>query len=475
MGSSDVVTYVPEATGLAFMKCPDTIRGIMGAVGSGKSSVCVMTLLGYAINQAANPNGVRRTKWLIIRATYSELDQTTIKTFQQWVPDNVCSINRDYPRIGKAKFRLADGTTVDSEFIFMALDGQDSIEKVKSLDITGGWINEASEIERAIFEAAYSRKSRYPLKTWPNGYKERPTWAGFLLDTNPPQRTHWYAVMAESEETKGSFFRQPPAVMFDHELNDWVVNPNAENLSNLADDYYKDQLKLLKATNNISFIRVMLQGEYGHMQRGVPVFAQYFSDIRHVDSGMRPPRIDRPIIVGVDWGLNFACVFTQMDAMGNIYIYDEIVKADASLEEVIPSLIKPLISKKYRGFNIMFIGDPAGRGRSSNDKRTPFIIMNDAGLVCKPGPTNNFVVRRDSVIYFLNRVNGMKMSIAVQKLIESIGAGYIMDSGGESAEKNEHSHIADALQYACTFHKLGLAKQSRRTGTKEHVKRRRVV
>jgi len=469
-----IVNYRPEPTGAAFMAYNGRLKGIMGPVGSGKSSVCIMNLFRFSCQQAANPDGIRRTRWMIIRATYSELDQTTIKTFKNWIPDSVCPINRDYPRVGTARFMLPDGTQVEAEFIFLALDGEKAVEKVKSTDITGGWINEASEIDQSIFEAAYSRKARFPLKEWDNGYKERATWSGFLLDTNPPPISHWYAHFAEHEETKGAFFRQPPAVIYNDETGSYEVNEDAENISHLDDSYYSDMLKIHKVSGNVSFIRVMLQGEYGQIQRGVPIFGHHFSDVRHVDHGMRAPNPQLPIVVGLDWGLNFAAAFTQMDHMGQLRIFEEIFEEDVSLEEMIATKLRPLVNGKYRGFKFLFIGDPAGRGRSSNDKRTPFMLMNEAGLSCKPALTNDFVIRRDAVVYFMTRVNGLRISKTCKKIIDSLGVGYILDNSGEKAEKNEHSHPADAVQYAALFHKYGLTKKKKKIAG-ARPKRRKLV
>lgn len=68
------------------------VRGIMGPIGSGKSVACVIEIISRALRQAPNQDGVRRTRWAVIRNTYPELTSTTIKTWMDWLPVSQCPI-----------------------------------------------------------------------------------------------------------------------------------------------------------------------------------------------------------------------------------------------------------------------------------------------------------------------------------------------------------------------------------------------
>src|SRR4051812_28770476 len=62
------------------------IRGLMGPFGSGKSSGCAIELVKWGHRQAMY-NGKRRARFAVIRNTYRQLQDTTIRTFMDWVPD----------------------------------------------------------------------------------------------------------------------------------------------------------------------------------------------------------------------------------------------------------------------------------------------------------------------------------------------------------------------------------------------------
>lgn len=70
---------------LRFLESQSFVRLLIGPWGSGKSSVCCAELLLRAREVPAGADGVRRSRWAVIRNTYRELEDTTIKTFEQWL------------------------------------------------------------------------------------------------------------------------------------------------------------------------------------------------------------------------------------------------------------------------------------------------------------------------------------------------------------------------------------------------------
>ena len=84
------ITYEPPGpVSQAFIESRAFLRGIMGPFGSGKSTLCCVTILDLALKQAPGPDGVRRSRWAIVRQTYPELKTTTIKTWHDIVPPNI--------------------------------------------------------------------------------------------------------------------------------------------------------------------------------------------------------------------------------------------------------------------------------------------------------------------------------------------------------------------------------------------------
>ena len=50
----------------------------------------------------------------------------------------------------------------DIDVLFLALDREEDVRKLLSLELTGAWINEAREIPKAIVDTLTGRVGRYP-------------------------------------------------------------------------------------------------------------------------------------------------------------------------------------------------------------------------------------------------------------------------------------------------------------------------
>ena len=84
--------YTPSTTGRKFHDARDIdtgfVRALLGPIGSGKSVTCVLDLLMIAMDQEPDKEGIRRTKFAVIRNTYRELLDTTIATFFTWIQED---------------------------------------------------------------------------------------------------------------------------------------------------------------------------------------------------------------------------------------------------------------------------------------------------------------------------------------------------------------------------------------------------
>jgi hypothetical protein len=240
----------------------------------------------------------------------------------------------------------------------------------------------------------------------------------------------------------------------------------------LPDGYYQKQL----SGSTDEYIRVMLAGEPGMSSAGKPVFPTY-SERRHVASQMLVPIRGIPLIVGLDFGLMPAAVIMQLTVRG-IRIYDELPASDESLEDFVQDYLKPLLLSKYPGFPVTGAGDPAGRGRSGLDKRTPFDVLIAAGIKAYPAATNNFITRKETVEFFLRRDEGMLISPNCIIVREGFAGGYCYkeqrnNSGrySERPDKNQYSHPLDAVQYGCLWARYGYVatKKSSDEPKKKHL------
>lgn len=453
-------TYIAEPTPARMhMDKTSLVRYIEGPFGSGKSSACVMELLMLGMQQQPDENNIRRSRWAVIRNTYPELKSTTIKTFEYWVPPSVAPVIYDIPHRARFQQGLPDGTRVDIEFVFLALEGPEDVKKLLSLELTGAYINEAREIAWEIIENLIGRIGRYPetKKDEAGAILFGPTRKAIIMDSNPPRTTHWLYEKFETGNTPKGWakYKQPPAVYKDTETDTWKVNPDAENLRNLDPTYYENQL-----SGGEDFIRVNLAGEFGMSRRGKPVWPK-FSESKHKAKELLQPLRGYPVIVGIDFGLTPGAVFMQVTGRG-LRILDELPASDEMLEDFISEYIQPLLAKRYQGWTVVASGDPAGNQRSRHNKRTDFDYLRAAGIKAFPATTNDPVHRIGTVNWFLSRDEGFLISPHCTHLIEAMAGGYVLkeakNANGMVLDvplKNEFSHIADALQYGALYARYG--------------------
>src|SRR5690348_7765628 len=134
--------YTGSPTLKEFALSPAFLRCVTGPFGSGKSSACVMEIIRRAKEQAPGLDGIRRTRWAVIRNTYTELRDTTIKTFHDWLPPSMFGTwqvaNHDY------QITAIPGVYI--EILFRALDNEADVKKLLSMELTGAWLNESREI-----------------------------------------------------------------------------------------------------------------------------------------------------------------------------------------------------------------------------------------------------------------------------------------------------------------------------------------
>jgi hypothetical protein len=210
------ITYDAPPTLSRFMDSDAFVRCCVGPLGSGKSSGCIMEILRRAVEQAPSPDGIRHTRFAVIRNTRPQLEDTTRKSFEQWVPDALGTWNEsDF----SFHMRFAD---VDCEVLFRALDRPADVRKVLSLELTGAYINEAREIAKEVVDGLQGRVGRYPAKKDGGA-----TWFGVWMDTNPWHVGHWGYKLFASRPEGHEVFEQPSG-----------LSPEAENVANLPPGYY---------------------------------------------------------------------------------------------------------------------------------------------------------------------------------------------------------------------------------------------
>lgn len=442
------VVYNASPTLTKFHLSNAFVRGIRGPVGSGKSTGMCWELFSRAQRQARNAQGKRVTRWAVVRNTYRELADTTVKTWLDWFGDE-----------SLGKFNSQDMThpivsgDVEMEVMFRALDRPQDVKKVLSLELTGAWVNEAREVPKAVVDALCDRVGRYPAVK-DGGC----TWRGVMLDTNSPDSDHWWYRFAEHDlrpdevlPSNWEFWAQPGGLI--ERDGKWVTNPNAENLDNLEEGYYETRAPGKRRDH----ILVYYANQYGFVQEGKPVYPEYV-DAVHCSGTLLEPIKGITIEIGIDFGLTPAAVLGQRTVRGQMRWIDEVVTENMGAVRFAEALGAHL-KANYPGYDFKFTGDPAGDDRAQTDETTPFQILRSKGIDAFPAHTNDPTVRREAVANALNRmIDGMPGLIISPKCKvtrKGMAGGYAyrrMQIAGDERfhdkpDKNKYSHPCEAGQY----------------------------
>jgi len=456
-------TYNASATLAQFHKDDSIVRAVSGPVGSGKSVGMCVEIFNRACTQRAH-NNTRKSRWAVIRNTYSMLETTTIKTFMDWFGP-FGTITWGSPISFVSKQKLPDGTSLDLEVLFFPLDREDDVKRLLSLELTGAWLNEARELPlEVILDPLMGRLDRYPSKA-----EGGASWTGIIMDTNMPSTRSTFYQLFEIRKPDGFvLYKQPPALLRGDKEGEYLPNPEAENIGNHTNgfEYYMRQTRA--ASDH--YIKTMILAEYGAVFDGQPVF-QSFRPREHVAKPGVNANASRSshVIIGMDFGLNPAAVVGQLTPHGSLQIYDELAPSDVTLAQFLDEELVPLLARKYSQHPILIIGDPAGGQRSALGQMNTFETIRQRGLAILPAATNDFIMRRDAVDFFLRKTGGFVMSAECEMLYEALNGGYKYDvarkAGGnivkERPKKDEFSHIADALQYLCLYYFRQVARPPR--------------
>jgi len=455
--------YKPDGDVLkAFMRSDAFFRGLRGPVGSGKSVACCIEIFRRALQQEKGSDGVRRTRWAVIRNTNPQLKTTTIKTWLEWFPEDVWGkFNWSPPYTHH--IRKGD---LDVEVVFLALDRPEDVKKLLSFEVTGIWVNEAREIPKSIIDACTMRVDRYPSRRDVGA-----TWAGVFCDTNAPEEDHWWPIMSGEapipewmgdDEAKmmvaphdWEFYTQPPGMKEEFEngqLVRYVTNRKAENKANMPKFYYN---RIIEGKAK-SWIDVYVMNRLGAVLEGKPVYEQFVPET-HV--AKEPVEIfpGHPVYIGLDFGLTPAATFGQK-VRGRWLIQDELVSYDMGIVRFSELLREKLMTRFAHAGDAFIFGDPAGDTRAQTDESTPFQILRAAGLNARPTHTNGIDVRLEAVNTQLTKMAegrpGFMIDARCINLIRGFSGGYCYQRVQVSGEKyrdlpdkGKYSHVHDALQY----------------------------
>lgn len=448
----------------AFMRSGAFGRLIAGPVGSGKTTACIVELLRRSSEQGPGADGLRHTRFAIVRQTLKQLKDTVLPDVKKWLA------GLGEWRVSENKFYV-EFADIRSEWVFIPLEDASDQARLLSMQLTGAWLSEAIEMDVSVIAPLSGRIGRHP-----SGGEGAPTWYGMIADTNlPPEGSPWHKFMTEPSPN-WAIFRQPSGLA-----------PEAENLSYLRQTeesvklelnhpvrlalgrkYYTD--RVMDYGLDSDWVKRYVKAEFGDDPSGTAVFRTSFVPTFHIVKDTRPvPGF--PLIIGQDFGRDPWSVICQVDHTGRLVVHEEVpgtatghptkpgnFEENIGLEQHVARNLRPkLMQEKYHGLKIAVVGDPSGAARSSITEESWFDAMKRLGFSAFPAPTNQLEPRLRAVEAYLLRQVGGGPALAINgdlapTLVRGLMGGYKFERSKKGERKpkpakNEYSHVADALQY----------------------------
>jgi hypothetical protein len=358
------------------------VAAIMGPVGSGKTSASMLRIGRHAFEQYPH-EGVARTRFAVVRNTGPQLHDTTLKSWMKIFPTD-------------GKYRKWTSTTktqvwrfqpagmkhlLHCEVIFRALDDEDDVANLLSLEVTGFYFNELREVNTQILAHAGRRAGRYP-----GADQGGCRWRGWIGDTNPWASTSDLHEMFVANKREGyAFFKQPGG-----------MDPDAENLENLEQTretlalpwndprrreqgrtYYINALRDYSVDDANMFVHC----KYGASRSGKPVHPSYDDNVHcqpfeliRVSPGKSAAFT--PIKIGYDnTGRNPAAIIAQRTMNGQWRLRYEFIGEGMGMKAHAKALHR-FLEEKIPDYRIEKITcDPAGAAKGADDLDMRMVIQ----------------------------------------------------------------------------------------------------
>lgn len=477
-----MLVYTPPPTIAEFIK--DHRPGklfydwIVGPFGSGKTTGIFFKLCYMAGLQAPGPDGIRRSRAVIVRNTGNQLNDTTLASWFYWFKPGQAGTWE----VTKKNFTLRFGD-VECEVLFRPLDTPQDVARVLSLEVTFAIIDEFVEIPRAIVDALSARCGRYPSAIM-GGCTNWGMWGS----SNPSTEDNWWHDYlhddkicvqpgeAPTVERNVRYFLQPPGL-----LDSGLGNPDAENVDNLPGkmDYYVSQA----VGKSEAWVNQFLRARWGFSIAGKPVVQTFRSEL-HLKPGLLFNE-HLLLIGGFDPGLGGAAmIIGQEDIDGRLLCFGEVVTQGVGTSRFISEKLNPYLKRNFPLLdpeNFIIAPDPAAANRGQNDEKSAVEILKKHYRVSVES-NNRLPLRLDAIDHYATRLIDGKPALLIDPdkcpiLVRALKGGwrYKLDKNelvtGKEPEKNTFSHPGDGFGYLCRYFHRQASRNERYVNVKSQVPR----
>lgn len=459
----------------AFLLSRAFVKVIIGPVGSAKTMTALRALMNVAMAQHGkrDARGVlwRRARVGVIRETYPNIEKNTLPSWFRVMPESEGKFTWKAPFTHRLQLILEEdeqGRAIDVcdfEIEFRAIGDRSVEEASRGWEINAVMIDEADLQPPDLLAFLSGRVGRFSeldpsLVVDPQ----------IILSLNAPYMDNWiYGLAIERNlgemldpEVLEALGERPLLEVF---IQPGGREPDAENLHNLPKGYYAIQAALNK--HRPDYVARMIDNKFVPMQHGQPVNPQfdYRAHVRPIEWDRR-----RPLIVGVDQGLQAAAVASQRTIMGGFRTLREAVmfrEDGRTLAKIGPTaagqMVRTMISDNFPELEpdmLRVVADPAAWTASDRaDHEMDWILAFQKGLghQVRKAKTNKASLRNEAIWRAMGERDGYAVDPACKHLIRGHLGGYHYDKGerseGEvrghlSIADTQHTHVCDAEQYA---------------------------
>lgn len=443
------LTYICGPVAQRFHKdITSRVKLLLGPFGTGKTSSCAFDLVEKQSRRVLPTLGKKRSRFAVVRNTYPELRDTTIRSYLDWFPPMFFG---KYNATEKRYFINIEDREI--ELIFKALDSPDDVRDLLSLELTGAHVDEAREVHQDIIKGLLGRIGRFPSMKDTGGRNPFVDENGIDcppqvdLSTNYPSTTHWLYGDFVSKRIDGyTLYEQG----------------QSENKHNLRPGYYEDLEK--DYANRPDLLRTLVRGEWGITVKGKQVFPEFVRKHHVADCSLIPDQAVKVLRGWDNTGLSPAIHLGYIAASGQWRIFKEFCWEDTGIMEAADEMILWCNQNLHKKCTYRDIADPAGNTRDST-KQSPADYIRTVGkergvqITLEDG-IQTFKIRRESVAGRLTKlINKGEPALLIDPsctmLIDGLDGGYAypeLGGGGFKTDpaKNEYSHIVDSVEYVAT-------------------------
>lgn len=328
---------------------PNEMRSVayVGALGSGKSWALCRTAIGLALSYP-------RMRILLGRHHSTDLRDTTKVTFFQLISELEEHIRNQYPpevrqevppvgEVHKAdnEFEFSNGSVI----LFRPLD--EAEVKYKSLEIAAVGIDEASEVDLDAVQMLMGRRRQmgYPLL--------------LFVVSNPTGYTHW--------------------------LYKWFVKEKMDNYHLFQTNSFENQKHLppsyieeLSRKYSLDWIKRYIEGEWGGLTEGIPIYAGMFDTKVHIKEGRY--FAGNPVWVGIDFGYGSpGVVWAHPDRQYRMQVVREWMPKEIDTYRLAAGIIKRN-GVWFPGATFQYFCGHDGKKHHSSAQQTDIEILIDNGM-----------------------------------------------------------------------------------------------